>query len=217
MGKEWIRARSDEQREERRRSILNRAEILFREKGYEGVSLKGIAAGLKMERTNIYRYFKTREEIFLTLFSRDLKNWVTVLENSSPKPNPSPDDFAHWLTDSLLDQTELLGLIPQLALSLESNSSYEVLLRFKQDLVRITEGVGAVIQGIFPWMKRHQIDLFLKILLGLLSGLYPMSQPCELQKKVLTEPGLESLALDFQSALISAVSWMIGGMSIENR
>ena len=61
----WIRARSKEQIEQRIEAILDAAGTVFQNVPYEKVTMLMIAKEAGSSRSNLYRYFKTREEIFL--------------------------------------------------------------------------------------------------------------------------------------------------------
>jgi len=50
--------------DQRRLSILENAFALFAESGYDGVTYQKIADRCGISRTSIYRYFRTKEEIF---------------------------------------------------------------------------------------------------------------------------------------------------------
>jgi len=58
------------QKEEVRKQILTTSKRLFVENKYSGTSLKDIAKYSGISKSNIYNYFKTKEEIFDTLTYR---------------------------------------------------------------------------------------------------------------------------------------------------
>jgi len=67
----WERARRPEQTAARRKEILNAAKALFAELEYEEISLNAIAREAGFSKPNVYRYFSTREEIFLAIFEEE--------------------------------------------------------------------------------------------------------------------------------------------------
>jgi len=73
----WQRARTREQITERAGSILAAAARLFETRKYEEVTLQNIAIEAGFTRSNVYRYFQTRQTIFLELYKYDLSVWVT--------------------------------------------------------------------------------------------------------------------------------------------
>ena len=57
------RARTDEQKLLRRQSILDAAEKLFREGGFESFSMAKLAKLTGVVKGTLYLYFETREEV----------------------------------------------------------------------------------------------------------------------------------------------------------
>ena len=76
MTQTWQRARSEGAIASRRSQILNAARKCFARAGFERTTLNGIAREAGMAKANIYRYFTTREEIFLTLFLEEMRAWA---------------------------------------------------------------------------------------------------------------------------------------------
>ncbi|HEU0222902.1 MAG TPA: helix-turn-helix domain-containing protein, partial [Paracoccaceae bacterium] len=66
------RARSPEQKAHRRRAILEAAAALLAEGGIEATTLAAIAERAGLVKSNLYRYFESREEILMWLFVEDL-------------------------------------------------------------------------------------------------------------------------------------------------
>ncbi len=62
-----IAERKEREKEEMRRNILAAALKLFREKGYDGVSIRNIADAIEYSPATIYLYFRDKSEIFAAL------------------------------------------------------------------------------------------------------------------------------------------------------
>lgn len=69
------RARSAEQKALRRHAVLEVAETYFQEVGYEAFSMAQLAKQAEVAKGTLYLYFKTREELFLTLYEQSLIRW----------------------------------------------------------------------------------------------------------------------------------------------
>ena len=80
------RARSAEQKALRRHAVLDAAELYFHEVGYEAFSMAQLAKKTGLAKGTLYLYFKTREELFLTLYEHSLIRWshVFIGELSDP-------------------------------------------------------------------------------------------------------------------------------------
>jgi AcrR family transcriptional regulator len=66
----FLRARQPDQIEQRREALLAAALCLFRLHGLENVSLNDIAREVGLAKSNIYRYFDSREHIYLVVLQR---------------------------------------------------------------------------------------------------------------------------------------------------
>ena len=66
----FLRARQPDQIEQRRESLLAAALSLFQRRGLEKVSLNDIAREVGLAKSNIYRYFESREHIYLVVLQR---------------------------------------------------------------------------------------------------------------------------------------------------
>ena len=69
------RARSAAQKSDRREAILVAAEAQFRYSGFEAFSMATLARDAGVAKGTLYLYFKTREEVLLELYKRQLTNW----------------------------------------------------------------------------------------------------------------------------------------------
>ena len=85
------RPRIAREREARTSLILDSAERLFVEKGYDATSVQDIAERADFSRTSIYQYFSNKEEIYLCILERytDLltERVLTATADSVPVPD----------------------------------------------------------------------------------------------------------------------------------
>src|ERR1700688_1590795 len=75
------RARRPEQKQQRQEAILSAARELALRDGVRAVSLAGIAAMARIDKSALLRYFETREQIFLELTAREWGPWVRALHD----------------------------------------------------------------------------------------------------------------------------------------
>ena len=68
--------------QQRRIQILNKAFVLFAEKGYAGVTYQKVADRCGISRTAIYKYFQNKEEMFLYAVKLATGNLNTIIENT---------------------------------------------------------------------------------------------------------------------------------------
>ena len=62
--------RKEREKEMRRKDIIDTAEKLFFEKGYENITMADIAKGTELARSTLYLYFKNKKEIYLVISIR---------------------------------------------------------------------------------------------------------------------------------------------------
>src|SRR3569833_320077 len=83
------RARSAEQREERRRTILDTALAMLDEMPVADVTLNELSRRVGLAKSNVLRYFESREAVLLELLARALREWLVALEDALPAPDPA--------------------------------------------------------------------------------------------------------------------------------
>lgn len=73
----------DEALQERRRvAILDAAAVLFAREGYRNTDLQQVANALKLAKGTLYRYFKTKEDLFLSTVDRCVEQMHDYLQAS---------------------------------------------------------------------------------------------------------------------------------------
>src|SRR3954449_6070412 len=86
---DFQRARSPEQREARRRAILGAAVDLLGEMPLSEISLRELARRVGLSKTNVVRYFETREAVFFALLNQSFDDWLTGLPAELPDGDPA--------------------------------------------------------------------------------------------------------------------------------
>jgi len=193
---DWQRARTGEQVEQRIREIQDAAARLIKTLPYEKVTLLRIAQELNFTRSNVYRYFSTKEEIFLSIYVADMRHWSEDIEQAFSEPLSIEEFAARW-TEILCRQEELLELSPLLAITLERNTSEEAFRETKLFLGELLVRLVGVLHRALPSFSEDQLVEFARIQQVLFSGAWPMSRLPEWQKEILRDLGMEALILDF--------------------
>lgn len=210
----WKRARSKHQKEERIKEILSAAASLFHSLSFEKVSILLIAKEAGFTRSNIYRYFKTKEEIFLELYIEDVIEWKHQILNSVVG-DETPEEFVNLWVKILIKQERLLELTPLLALNLEKNSSESIYFKTKKRIYKEVEEVGKIISDLFPNLDYESIIQFLITQHALVAGLSPMCRYNDMQEKVLKENNLNNLKLNFIKHYHSSILSYFNGLLLK--
>ena len=67
-------------------AILNAAEVLFAQKGFDAVSMSAIANLAKTSKPNIYHHFKNKNELYLAVMKAAVKRSSTLLDTLEHAP-----------------------------------------------------------------------------------------------------------------------------------
>ena len=129
------RARSVEQKEMRRQAVLAAAESYFLDVGYEAFSMGQLAKRAGVVKGTLYLYFKTREELFLTLYELSLIRWSQVFIGYLGKPLTS-GQYAKVLYSSAIADGAFLPLLIRLEHVIEHNVAMGRLINSKRIFIQ---------------------------------------------------------------------------------
>ncbi len=210
----WKRARSPEQKEERRRAILAAAAALYESRGLEGAGLNAIARRACLSKANIYRYFESREEIFLHLTLEEYRAWIGEIEQALA-PLAGRDDecaLAATLAASLAARPRLCGLSASISVVLETNVSVEVVVWFKTRLLELMLRLSNAIRVAMPALDGDGTQHFLRLAHLLVTGLWPAAQPPPAVREALRRPELQYARVDFERDLRESLVVVLRGL-----
>lgn len=213
------RARSEEQKEIRVGEIVSAAERLFGELEFEQITLSAIAREARFTRSNLYKYFKTREEIFLQLLERDLTALCDQIEQAlGPQKRLSAKKWPSYGRKSSRDLGVFCVFLAIMHIDLEKGASLESLVRFKTVARQQMERMIELLCGNFPQLSAQAAEQFLAIALATASGLYPMTELSDKQEQAATRAGFSSYQGRFERYYEHAVwSCLEGALASRTR
>ena len=135
------RARSSEQKALRRQAILEAAETYFLEVGYEAFSMAQLAKKTGVVKGTLYLYFKTKEELFLTLYEQSLIRWSQIFIGYL-SDFMSSKAYAKTLYNTALADGSLLPLLIRLEHIIEHNVEIPRLIKSKRVFIVQVEAVA---------------------------------------------------------------------------
>lgn len=214
----WQRAHSPEQKAERRGAILDAAAALFRERPIAAISIGEVAQRAGIAKGSVYRYFATKEEVFLDLLVRELEGWFDALGPAlaplaSTARAGDPPALAACLVETLRPRETMLRLLSRLFSDIEENLSLEAVRAFKRWLLERVGPAGAAIEAALPSLPAGAGARVVLRLNALVAGLWPMASPAGNTKKVLSTPRMAPLRVDFFPELEAALGAMLAGMA----
>jgi len=200
------RARSKVQIEDRIQEIVNAASIIYDSVGYEGLNFSTISEYTKFTRPNIYKYFKTKEEIILLILTQDLKSWISTLRKSF-KLNKlySIYEIGEIWTDTLIKHDRLMELHAILFTTIEKNVSVEALSEFEKESIVNHSSIIDLVNQLFPNASSNSIMNFIYSSFTLAFGLYPMTKLSELQLEAIKLSGSNYTAPDFKKVYMASL------------
>jgi AcrR family transcriptional regulator len=206
------RARKSEDKELRRRAILDAARSLFAERGLYGFAMADVAARAGIVKGTLYLYWPTREELLLSVLEELLWQWLDELDgrfDDAGAPTP-PRRLAAIVCDSLASYAPLGRLLAVLQTVLEHNVSRASIVRFKTELAARMAASGARLERHVPLRAGEGVRVLLH-LNALLVGLVQMADSAPLVQEVLSEPPLTALKVDLERELKDAlITYFVG-------
>ncbi len=213
---DWKRATTEEKKNERKEAIYNAAFELFTKKGYDNVSFNGIASEAGFTKSNMYRYFKSKEEIFLNIFAELFEQWSEdcIKNLQTLEQNIDVSNFAETWVNTLLSHQQFLDLTPILFLSLEKNSSYEQLKEFKTLSKKLLHNIAMEICIVYPELNGKRAFKFLDLSYAAMSNFWAKSTHNETLIKIYNQDMFKELKPDFEKDLVSSIEIIIHGIKI---
>ena len=182
---EFKRARTEEQIVSRQQEIIDACERIYTESGYDAVNFKSISEMTSVSRPSIYNYYNTKEEIFLDLVRSYFASWNEELADSfGREPVMSKEVFCRTITDMLGRRMVMLEMFSRHLSMLEINSSLERIVELKTVVGETIELIQGQYERSFG-RSPEEGDLFTRLFLGFMHGLYPMSHPTEKQREAM--------------------------------
>ena len=212
------RARSEEQRAIRRKAILATAMAMLDEMPVAEVGLNELSRRVGLAKSNVLRYFESREAILLELLEGALRAWLAeVSDELAADVDPRlparerGDQLAAVLSRSLARNTVLCDLANAQAGVLEHNVSVDVVVRHKRAAV---DTLGAAVEIIHRHVPElgdgaRTVCLTTLLLAGAMSTYSRPSASALAAYEV--DPALAQLAPDLRSGLETAVASLISG------
>ena len=209
----WQRARSEEQKEERISEIVTATARLYDTYTFDEITFARIAKEARFTRSNLYKYFKTKEEIFLGLLGQDIANWRrSLVEALRPGEVKSIGECAAIWARTLTEHERLLRLFSILFTSLEKNVSLESLVRFKSATRIELATMAQLLCTLFPTLTPEKAGRFLHVQGALAIGLYPATHLSDIQRQAMEQAGFEPIGMDFESTFREATEHLLRGL-----
>ena len=151
----------------RRRAILDTAAAMLVEMPVADVSLNELSRRVGLAKSNVLRYFESREAVLLELLDDAAVEWLAALEprlaagvDSAAPVRERCGQVAATVAGTLADRPVLCDLIGAQAAVLERNVSPEVAARFKRTAVANTAAAAKLVRTALPELGEARAQRF---------------------------------------------------------
>ncbi|MFJ9034666.1 TetR family transcriptional regulator [Streptomyces sp. NPDC102274] len=194
------RARSHEQRELRRRAILDAAEVLLTEVPLDALGLRELSRRLGTSKTNVVRYFESREGVLLALLNRTRLMWLDDLEKELPAGPADLDEVIRAWADTLAARPLLCQMWSMLAMVLERNVSAESVRAYKLEDLEHRARLARLLRERVRGLDEREALHLTRVGVVILAGLWPFSNPTPAIIEATADPRLADARVDFPRA-----------------
>ncbi len=213
------RARSEEQRAVRRQAILATAAEMLTELPVSEVSLNELSRRVGLAKSNVLKYFESREAVLLELTAAELTSWVDDLATgiAAVPPTAPLAERAALLVDVIVSTVSarpaLCDLIGAQASVLERNISAETALAFKRSAALNFERMIELVTIALPEIGREGAMRFIPPASMLAGAVWTHAHPTPaLLAAFDADPSLAALRMEFEPTLREQLTTLLTGV-----
>jgi len=219
------RARSEEQREARRQAILGAAAAMLAEMPVAEVTLNELSQRAGLAKSNVLRYFESREAVLLELLDSAWQDWLAQLDAEladavvAGVPVASrADQLAAAVAASLAARPMLCDLISAQAAVLERNVSPEVAAQYKRASIAGISALGALLLRSVPELGEPDAFRLAGAAVMTTAAVWPHTQPsAAMLAAYAADPALAAMRLDFTATLREVLEVLTAGLLARTR
>ena len=214
------RARSEEQRETRRQAILGAAAAMLAEMPVAEVTLNELSRRAGLAKSNVLRYFESREAVLLELLDSAWQEWLARLDKElagtvdpAAPVESRADQTAAAVAASLATRPMLCDLVSAQAAVLEHNVSPQVAAQYKRASVAGIAALGDLLLRSVPELGEPDGFRLAGATVMTTAALWPHTHPsAAMLAAYAADPELAALRLDFTATLTEVLQVMIAGL-----
>lgn len=212
------RARSQEQREIRRQAVLDTTAAMLEEMPVSAVSLNELSRRVGLAKSNVLRYFESREAILLEFLDRAWQQWIADLPalldagiEKEASVQRRGEQFATVVARSLAGRRILCDLLSSQAGVLEHNVSAEVAARYKHAAVANVVAIATLTRRYLPELGEKATQLTAAMIMAI-GAVWTHAQPSEAMLAAYqADPALAAFQLDFETSLKDMLATLTAG------
>ena len=213
------RARSEEQRAKRRQTILDTAAAMLTEMPVAQVSLNELSRRVCLAKSNVLRYFESREDVLLDLLAIATREWLDDLGAELAVDRDASvrrrcEDLAAALAASAATRPVLCDLIGNQAAVLEHNVSPQVAADYKRAAIACVGTLADLARRCVPELGEDATRFAMSVLV-LTGTIWAHARPAPaMLAAYAAEPELAALRIDFTETLREALAVFLAGLLV---
>lgn len=203
----------------RRRAILDTAAAMLAEMPVAQISLNELSRRVGLAKSNVLRYFESREAVLLELLDVASQEWLGGLGGAlatavdAGTPYERGDQVAATLATSLADRPVLCDLLASQAAVLEHNVSPEVAARYKRTSIANAITLSGLIGEHIRELGEHDAMRFTAATVMVTGAVWTHSRPAAAMLAAYdADPSLAAMRMDFTTALRETLEVLITGL-----
>ncbi|MGW0460248.1 TetR family transcriptional regulator [Streptomyces tendae] len=214
------RARSEPQRALRRQAILGTAAAMLSEMPVAEVSLNALSRRVGLAKSNVLRYFESREAVLLELLDTACHEWLARLGadlhrgvDVRAEPMLRGDQVAAVLAATLTERPVLCDLVNAQASVLERNVSAQVAAEHKRASHANTAVLARLVREQIPELGEYDALRFAGATLMTTGAVWIHAHPSQAMIAAYeADPDLAATRLDFIDALRQTLEVLLSGL-----
>lgn len=213
MRRRFQRARKPEEKEVRRQAILTAARKLLGEVGTSELSLSELARRSGVSKTNVYRYFESREDVLLHVWVEEVRALGKNLEAAFAKLAPGDvSGVIAAVVAAFAAQPKLCELMSIVSPVLERHLSAQAIVSAKQNLAMLTRHIAALLHARIPAISLEDCAWLAGAAATWVAGIWPAVNPPPAVAEALSHPELAGMQTDFERDFARLLSVLVKGL-----
>jgi AcrR family transcriptional regulator len=185
------------------------------------LSLNELSRRVGLAKSNVLRYYESREAILLELLDTEAQAWLVDLDRSAPRSADGPfRERSGRLVAAVAATVEarpvLCDLISAQSAVLERNVSTEVVLRHKRSMHEMVGEIARIVTTLLPELTADDGLEFASVTILAVAAAWPHSTPTEaLRAAYDADPAIAELHMSFSDIVSRTLILTLAGLRSE--
>lgn len=202
------RRHAQEAKQRRMKRILEAAAYMVQRLPYSQVTMDSISQRAKVKKGIASMYFGSKEKLFMELASHELDRWFDQLEQRFEVSGAAsePGDVSRVFAEQIAEGGVFPRLLSLLSTVLDHNLEVEAVVPFLRRLQAQMEEAGRNLASRCDRLSPEQGARLLRLLLTLMAGAHPFSNPIGVGLIAMADPSMAPLRVDLEKDLPELVA-----------